>query len=193
MLVRSKVTRYMYIYSEQNLTWPGINPVTLDLTNITRLWHCTIVKRKYMFVYIYSGALIFHHNLQINSLQILQCNFLDFFLILSLIVEVYLWWKLQASLIFLSGRTCAIGGWLNTFLPHCIYIYIHIHIYIYIYIHIHIHTHIYIYIYIYIHTHTPTHCYQIPHSKNAGLKKYNPTLGKILTNPAIGLLHRRLG
>ncbi len=42
-----------------------------------------------------------------------------FFLILSLIVEVYLWWKLQASLIFLSGRTCTIGGWLNTFLPHC--------------------------------------------------------------------------
>ncbi len=39
--------------------------------------------------------------------------------------EVYLWWKLQASLIFLSGRTCTIGGWLNTFLPHCIYIYIH--------------------------------------------------------------------
>ncbi len=43
------------------------------------------------------------------------------FLILSLIVEVYLWWKLQASLIFLSGRTCPIGGWLNTFLPHCMY------------------------------------------------------------------------
>ncbi len=51
------------------------------------------------------------------------------FLILSLIVEVYLWWKLQASLIFLSGRTCTIGGWLNTFLPHCIYVYI---IYIFI-------------------------------------------------------------
>ncbi len=49
-----------------------------------------------------------------------------FFLILSLIVEVYLWWKLQASLIFLSGRTCTIGGWLNTFLPHCVYIYIYI-------------------------------------------------------------------
>ena len=42
-----------------------------------------------------------------------------FFLILSVIVEVYLWWKLQSSLIFLSGRTCTIGGWLNTFLPHC--------------------------------------------------------------------------
>ncbi len=44
-----------------------------------------------------------------------------FFLILSLIVEVYLWWKLQASLFFLSGRTCTIGGWLNTYLPHCTY------------------------------------------------------------------------
>ncbi len=44
------------------------------------------------------------------------------FLILSLIVEVYLWWKLQASLIFLSGRTCTIGGWLNTFLPRCMYL-----------------------------------------------------------------------
>ncbi len=49
-----------------------------------------------------------------------------FFLILSLIVEVYLWWKLQASLIFLSGRTCTIGGWLNTFLPHCMYMYIYV-------------------------------------------------------------------
>jgi len=36
--------------------------------------------------------LIFHHNLQINSLKTLQCDFQDFFLdflILSLIVEVY--------------------------------------------------------------------------------------------------------
>ena len=43
-------------------------------------------------------------------------------LILSDIVEVYLWWKLQASLIFLSRRTCTIGGRLNTFLPHCIWL-----------------------------------------------------------------------
>ena len=42
------------------------------------------------------------------------------FRILSVIVEVYLWWKWHVSLIFLSGRTCTIGGWLNTFLPHCI-------------------------------------------------------------------------
>ncbi len=70
-------------------------------------------------LFVGDQILIFHHNLQINSLKILQCDFLDFFLILSLIVEVYLWWKLQASLIFLSGRTCTIGGWLNTFLPHC--------------------------------------------------------------------------
>ncbi len=72
-------------------------------------------------LFVGDQILIFHHNLQINSLKILQCDFLDFFfLILSLIVELYLWWKLQASLIFLSGRTCTIGGWLNTFLPHCI-------------------------------------------------------------------------
>ncbi len=72
-------------------------------------------------LFVGDQILIFHHNLQINSLKILQFYFLEFFfLILSLIVEVYLWWKLQASLIFLSGRTCTIGGWLNTFLPHCI-------------------------------------------------------------------------
>jgi hypothetical protein len=35
-------------------------------------------------------VLVFHHNFQINSLKILQCDFLDFFLILSVIVEVYL-------------------------------------------------------------------------------------------------------
>ncbi len=57
-----------------------------------------------------------------------------FFLILSLIVDVYLWWKLQASLIFLSGRTCTIGGWLNTFFPP-LYIYIYI-LYICIYIYL---------------------------------------------------------
>ncbi len=42
-------------------------------------------------LFVGDQILIFHHNLQINSLQILQCDFLDlFFLILSLIVEVYL-------------------------------------------------------------------------------------------------------
>ncbi len=70
-------------------------------------------------LFVGDQILIFHHNLQIHSLKILQCDFL-FFLFLSLSVEVYLWWKLQASLIFLSGRTCTIDGWLNTFLPHCI-------------------------------------------------------------------------
>ncbi len=42
-------------------------------------------------LFVGDQILIFDHNLQINSLQILQCDFLDyFFLILSLIVEVYL-------------------------------------------------------------------------------------------------------
>ncbi len=72
--------------------------------------------------FVIDQILIFHHNLQINSLQNPTMWFSGFsFLILSLIVEVYLWWKLQASLVFLSGRTCTIGGWLNTFLPHCMY------------------------------------------------------------------------
>ncbi len=66
-------------------------------------------------LFVGDQILIFHHNLQINSLKILQCDFLDFF---SYFVS-HSW--LQASLIFLSGRTCTIGGWLNTFLPHCIY------------------------------------------------------------------------
>jgi hypothetical protein len=52
----------------------------------------------------------------------IQCDFSGFFfLIFSVIVEVYLWWKLQASITLLSGRTCTIGGWLNTFLPHCMF------------------------------------------------------------------------
>ena len=86
-----------------------------------KLQVCEICQKSCLFVG--DQILIFHHNLQINSLKILQCDFLDFvFLILSVIVEVYLWWKLPASLIFLSGRTCTIGGWLNTFLPHCIYL-----------------------------------------------------------------------
>ncbi len=84
-----------------------------------------------------------------------------FFLILSLIVEVYLWWKLQASLIFLSGRTCTIGGWLNTFFPHCIciYIYVYICIYIYIYVCICMYMCIYMYIYMYAWQLTIKGCY----------------------------------
>ena len=34
------------------------------------------------------------------------------------------------GLIFLSGITCTIGGWLNTFLPHFTYIHTYIHAYI---------------------------------------------------------------
>ncbi len=42
-------------------------------------------------LFVGDQILIFHHNLQINSLKILQCDFLDFFLIiLSLIVSVLL-------------------------------------------------------------------------------------------------------
>ncbi len=95
-----------------------------DLQKTFDLCHCQqrVYNKVLRWNFVIDQILIFHHNLQINSLKILQCDFLDFFsLILSLIVEVYIWWQLQASLIFLSGRTCTIGGWLNTFLPHCIY------------------------------------------------------------------------
>ncbi len=92
-----------------------------DLQKTFDLCHCQqrVYNKVLRWNFVIDQILIFHHNLQINSLKILQCDCLDLFLILSLIVEVYLWWKLQASLIFLSGRTCTIGGWLNTFLPHC--------------------------------------------------------------------------
>ena len=91
-----------------------------DLQKTFDLCHCQqrVYNRVLRSTFVIDQILIFHHNLQINSLKILQCDFSGyFFLILSVIVEVYLWWKLQASLIFLSGRTCTIGGWLNTFLP----------------------------------------------------------------------------
>ncbi len=42
-------------------------------------------------LFVGDQILIFHHNLLINSVKILQCDFRDFFfLIVSLIVEVYL-------------------------------------------------------------------------------------------------------
>ncbi len=98
-----------------------------DLQKTFDLCHCQhrVYNKVLRWNFVIDQVLIFHHNLQINSLKILQCDFLDFLLlILSLIVEVYLWWKLQASLIFLSGRTCTVGGWLNTFFaPLYIYIY----------------------------------------------------------------------
>ncbi len=51
--------------------------------------------------FVIDQILIFHHNLEINSLKNPTMWLSGFsFLILSLIVEVYLWWKLQASLIF---------------------------------------------------------------------------------------------
>ncbi len=92
-----------------------------DLQKTFDLCHCQqrVYNKVLRWNFVIDQILIFHHNLQINSLKILQCDFLDFFFLFCLIVEVYLWWKLQASLIFLSGRTCTIGGWLNTFLPHC--------------------------------------------------------------------------
>ena len=77
--------------------------------------------------------------------------------ILSLIVEVYLWWKLQAPLIFLRGRTCTISSRLNTFLPHCLSVSLSISLSISLSLYLYIYIHIQIYTYIHTHTHPPQH------------------------------------
>ncbi len=56
-----------------------------------------------------------------NYLKSIQCDFLDFFYILSLTVEVYLRWKWQISHFFVSGKMWKIVSVSNTCLPHCIY------------------------------------------------------------------------
>jgi hypothetical protein len=43
-----------------------------------------------------------------------------FFQMLSVIVEVYLWYKLQTSTCFVSRKTCKISNVSNTCSPHCI-------------------------------------------------------------------------
>ncbi len=47
--------------------------------------------------------------------------FSGFFFRFCLTVEGYLWWKLQISSFFVSGKTRKIGSVSNTYLPHCIY------------------------------------------------------------------------
>jgi hypothetical protein len=42
------------------------------------------------------------------------------FLRFRLTVEEYLWWKLQTSAYFISGKTCKIGSASNTCSPYCI-------------------------------------------------------------------------
>ncbi len=121
------------------------------LTETFDLCHCQqrVNNKVLRWNFVIDQILIFHHNLQIKFFKSYNVIFWIFFLILSLIFEVYLWWKLQASLIFLSGRTCTIGGWLNKFLPHCIYIYKSSFVNLFIWFIENIWLYIYIYIYIY--------------------------------------------
>ncbi len=97
--------------------------VLMPLIQVTSGGQRSLLKKKLQVwesqqSWLFAGdqILIFHHNLQINSLKIIQCDFLDlFFLFVS-----HSWGIVQASLIFLSGTwTCTIGGWLNICLPHC--------------------------------------------------------------------------
>ncbi len=103
-----------------------------DLQKTFDLCHCQqrVYNKVLRWNFVIDQILIFHHNLQINSLKILQCDFLDFFsfLILSLIVEVYLWWKLQASLIFFKWKNLH-NWWLTkyVFAPLCVCMCIYIY------------------------------------------------------------------
>lgn len=69
-----------------------------------------------LWLFVGDPILIFHHNLQINSLKILKCDLLELFLI----IKVYLWWKLLAS--HLSKQENFSNQWVTKylFLPHCI-------------------------------------------------------------------------
>ncbi len=70
-------------------------------------------------LFVGNQILIFHHNLQINSLKSTMWFFWIFFFLFVSIVEVYLWWNYRPLSSFYVGEL-TIGGWLTTFfLPHC--------------------------------------------------------------------------
>ncbi len=93
-----------------------------DLQKLFDLCHCKqrVYNKLLRWNFVIDQILIFHHNLQINSLKILQCDFLDFF---SYFVSHS--WGLPMmkitglSHLFKWENLNTIGGWLNTFLPHC--------------------------------------------------------------------------
>ncbi len=65
--------------------WAKI-PATVceDLQKTFDLCHCQqrVYNKVLRLNFVIDQILIFHHNLQINSLKILQCDFLDFFIII---------------------------------------------------------------------------------------------------------------
>ncbi len=64
--------------------WAKI-PATEDLQKTFDLCHCQqrVYNKVLRLNFVIDQILIFHHNLQIHSLKILQCDFLDFFYFVS--------------------------------------------------------------------------------------------------------------
>ncbi len=92
-----------------------------ELQKTSDLCNC---KQRFLYqilssIFILYQILISCNKMEINYLKIIQCDFLDFFYMLSLTVEVYLRWKLQISLFFVSGKPWKIASVSNTYLTHC--------------------------------------------------------------------------
>ncbi len=77
-------------------------------------------------LFVGDQILIFHHNLQINSLKILQCDFLDFF---SYFVS-HSWGIPMMKITGLSHLFKWENWWLTKYFFAPLYIYIYIYIYI---------------------------------------------------------------
>ncbi len=92
-----------------------------ELQKTSDLCNC---KQRFLYqilssIFILYQILISCNKMEINYLKIIQCDFLDFFYMLSLTVEVYLRWKLQISLFFVGGKPWKIASVSNTYLTHC--------------------------------------------------------------------------
>ncbi len=120
-------------------------------------------------LFVGDQILIFHHNLQINSLKILQCDFLDFF---SYFVS-HSWGIPMMKITGLSHLfkwENLHNWWLTKYFFAPLYIMyllnpLHPQRDIRLHTHTHTHTHTYIYIYIHTHTHARTHARTHTHTQ----------------------------
>ncbi len=66
--------------------WPGGVGSSLCSGETFDLCHCQqrVYNKVLRLHFVIDQILIFHHNLQINSLKILQCDFLDFYFLFCL-------------------------------------------------------------------------------------------------------------
>ncbi len=82
-----------------------------ELQETSDLCNC---KQRFLYQILSSIFLLYQIHIACNTFS---------FQILSLTVEVYLWWKLQISPFFASGKPWKIGNVSNTYLSHYIYLF----------------------------------------------------------------------